>query len=312
MRSLLLFIGKYHAFFLFLILEALCVTIIVQNNWFQQAQFSQTSQQIVGVTFGARNWCLEFFSLREVNSQLAAENARLKTIVEGNENLSPDFKYDATRLRFEGLSYIVKDTIRRSYKSNDTLPARDTMLIIERRPKYQFESARVINSTTNHDDNYLTINKGLGQNIKNDMVAISSHGLVGLINNTTENFATIIPIIHSKFAISAKVKINDIPGTIVWQGGDPHFATMKFVPKHAAAFIQPGDTIVTRGSLLYPENIPIGVVHSSKANEKDNFASITILISTDFTTINHVYIMRNQLLDEQRSIEVKNSKIKPR
>jgi rod shape-determining protein MreC len=310
MRSLLLFIGKYHAFFLFLLLEAVSITIIVQHNWFQQSHFANTSNQVVGTGFAARSWLLEYFSLRSENKRLSEENARLKTLVEGTEEMNPRFNYDTTNIRFEGLTYIVKDTIKRKYKTNDTLPERDTIYIRERRPKFEFEAARVVNSTTNNDENYLTINKGSAQGIIQDMAVISNHGLVGLVSNVSLNFASIIPIIHLKFAISAKIKVNDYPGTVVWQGGDPHFATMKYVPKHAAAFIQIGDTVITRGSLLFPENIPIGTIHSSTSKDGDNYANITVLISTDYTTINHVYVMRNKLQNEQRELEMANPKTK--
>src|ERR1700722_10941148 len=79
MRNILLFIVRYNAFILFLLLETLSVFLIVQNNQFHQAGFFNSANYISGIVYTKYHSFTEYFHLRDVNDKLAEENAYLRS-----------------------------------------------------------------------------------------------------------------------------------------------------------------------------------------------------------------------------------------
>ena len=78
MRNLVLLIWKNYFFFLFLLLEALCISLIVQNNNFQRASFINSSNAISANLLQISAGVSEYFNLRNTNDQLVKENAELR------------------------------------------------------------------------------------------------------------------------------------------------------------------------------------------------------------------------------------------
>jgi rod shape-determining protein MreC len=73
--------------------------------------------------------------------------------------------------------------------------------------------------------------------------------------------------------------------------------------------IKNGDKVTTSGgSIFFPENIVIGTVSSFTNETEDNFYDITIRLTTDFSTLQNVYVVNYLLQAEQQSIEPVNEK----
>lgn len=66
--------------------------------------------------------------------------------------------------------------------------------------------SKVIHNAYNTHENYLTINSGAAQGIQPDMGVINSAGIIGIIDKTSENYASIISILNVKSQINAKIK----------------------------------------------------------------------------------------------------------
>ena len=75
MRNLLLFLIKFHTFFLFLLLELLSTVLIVRNNTFQRASFINSTNVVAGSAYKYISTITDYLSLKSVNDQLATENA---------------------------------------------------------------------------------------------------------------------------------------------------------------------------------------------------------------------------------------------
>ena len=84
-------------------------------------------------------------------------------------------------------------------------------------------------------------------------------GIVGIIDNVSANYSTVISILNTKSQINAKIKHSDHFGTLNWNGKNAGFVQLIDVPRLAS--IRKGDTIVTGGqSVIFPENIGIGTI----------------------------------------------------
>jgi rod shape-determining protein MreC len=270
MRPLWQFLIRNYFVFLFFLLEALAITLFINNSYYQRAIVVNATNGMTGFFFGIRNGITQYFSLKVINDQLAEENARL--------------------LSMQDASFIKTD--------NHVFVYRDTLYRLE----YQYITAKVINNSTNKSANFLTLNKGAKHGIRKDMAVVSPTGVVGIVNEVSDNFCSVMSMLHPQTKISAKLKKHDYGGTVVWEGGSPDVGNMKDVPIHVK--IARGDTIITSGySLMFPEGILIGTVSSFDVGAGNDFYNIKVKFSTDFNNLKHVYIINNLLKDELEKLE---------
>ncbi|KPK83366.1 MAG: hypothetical protein AMS27_13140, partial [Bacteroides sp. SM23_62_1] len=74
MRSLLRLILRHHLFFIFLLMEGLSFTILIQYNRFHRAGFLNITRNIQGFTYNRMGNLKNYFYLRKINQELANEN----------------------------------------------------------------------------------------------------------------------------------------------------------------------------------------------------------------------------------------------
>ncbi|MCF8298942.1 MAG: rod shape-determining protein MreC [Saprospiraceae bacterium] len=270
MRNLFAFIWKNHFFFLFLFLEIMALSLVVRNNYYQNAVFVSSTNQITGSFMKTYDNVIQYFSLRLANEKLAEENARLQS----------------------GLSrsFLIGDT--KVYQINDTVYKQE----------YQYLNAKVIKNTVHKRNNYLMLDKGLNDGVKRDMGVISSNGIVGIVIEVSENFSTVLSILHKKTNISVMLKKNNQKGTLTWDGNKYTIGTVTDIPTHV--MVEKGDTVITSGnSALFPEGIMVGTVENYEIDKGVNLYDIKIRFSVDFNNISYAYIVNNLFKDEQEQLE---------
>lgn len=273
MRNLVLLIWKHYFFFMFLLLETFCIYLVVQNNYFQRASFINSSNSMSANVLETSANIKEYFYLKNENENLSKENAELRSKL------------------LESYSLVV----------NDRHTVSDTVL----RQKYTFTSAKVVSNSTSRRNNFITLDKGSKQGIAKDMAVITSTGVVGQVKDVSENFCTVMSVLHSKTVISAKIKKDGSYGPLTWDGSDFEYATLNDIPTHVR--LTPGDTIVTSAySLTFPENIRIGIVESKERKARENFYTVKVRLLTDFKKLTYVYIVNNMLKEEQQQLEKKS------
>lgn len=273
MRNLLLFVWKHSFLFLFLLLETISIYLVIRNNNFQRAGFVSSSNQLSANVLKTSNDVKDYFNLKNENENLAKENAELRS---------------HSLISF---SMVVDD----EYQVNDTVYNQ----------KYTYTSCKVVNNSSNRRNNYLTLNKGAKQGIQHDMAVITSTGVVGVVKDVSENFCTVMSLLHSKSTISSKVKKNGFFGPLIWEGENFSYATLKDIPSHVQ--LVKGDTIVTSAySLAFPENILVGTVESFERKSGELFFTVKIKLSTDFKKLSYVYVVNNLQKLEQEELEKKS------
>ncbi len=102
------------------------------------------------------------------------------------------------------------------------------------------------------------------------MGVINSLGIVGVIDNTSPRYSTVVSILNMKSQINAKLKKSNHFGSLTWDGKSTGFVQLKDVPRLAS--VKKGDTIVTGGqSVIFPEGINIGTVETVYIRRTDKF-----------------------------------------
>ncbi len=249
-------------YFFFLIIS---LALTVQTHSYHQSKFLNSSNAISGGIFETANDVSSYFNLREENRRLHRENERLHTLLYNSE----------------------KDTTG--------LPMDSTLR------EYTVVRGRVIRNSYASPLNYITINKGRKDSIKQDMGVITTLGILGIVENTSANYATVQSILNEKSNINAKIKNTNHFGSLVWNGEDYQTVQLADIPRLVELHI--GDTIVTGAmSSIFPENIPIGAISKFDLDQSKSFYSIEVRLFNDMTNINNVYIIED--LNRAEKIEL--------
>lgn len=273
MRNLVRFLTKNSFIILFLLLEIFAFWMLIANNNYQNSKFFNSSNFFVGNFYSTTRNIKDYFNLKQVNKELAEQNAKLQA-----NNIS-------SFVKVYGRIYQINDT---SYHQT-----------------YMYSAAKVVNNSTNKRQNYITIDKGDLNGIEAEMGVISPQGIVGIVKNVSKNFGSVMSVLHDKNKISAKIKKSGYYGSLVWEGNNYREAQLKDIPNHVKLVV--GDTVVTTGfSSIFPENILIGTVASFDLPEGNNFYNINITFAVDFKKLSHVYVVRSLQKKEKDELEAKS------
>ena len=137
------------------------------------------------------------------------------------------------------------------------------------------------------------------------MGVINSLGIVGIIDQTSPKYATVISLLNVKSQINAKIKKTNHFGSLIWDGKNTGFVQLIDVPRLAA--IRKGDTIVTGGqSVIFPENINIGTVDKIYIDNETNYYTLNVKLFNDMTNLGYVYIIKSKDREEIINLEKKS------
>ena len=267
MQQIIFFLIRNKNFLLFIVLFSISIFLTIQTHSYHKNNFVNSSNNITGGIYTIKSSITNYFNLREENEILIDENTRIRIQLE-------------------------------SYKSKVINQNIDTNSILS---KYYFVSAKVINNSFSKTKNKLTIDKGERDSIQLDLGVITSKGIVGIIDNVSNKYATIQSILNTNSQINAKLKNAKHFGSLVWNTEDPNVIQLIDIPRLASVKI--GDTIVTGGkSTIFPEGILIGAVIDFELTEDENSQNLNIQLFNDMTNLQHVYIIDN--LDSQEIINL--------
>jgi rod shape-determining protein MreC len=225
---------------------------------------------ISGGVFSTTSNLSEYFNLKSLNEYLLEENTKLKN-----------------QLRNNGLVSSKEFTIIDSTKYKQ---------------KYTYTQAKIINNNYSKNFNFLTINKGKSQGIDKEMAVINSKGIIGITENTSNNYTRVQSILNKNSGINARLKgKTSYYGTLKWNSKDYNIVQLHDIPRQAP--LKLGDTIETGGkSTIFPEGILIGTI--SKINQVNTADSkIEVQLFNDMSNLNYVYIVKNLDKVEIQSLE---------
>jgi rod shape-determining protein MreC len=246
-------------------LEAIAVLLIVQNNSFQRSKFIYASNGFTSSINQKVENVVSYFNLKSENEKLTQEIIMLK------ENLQSNF-------------FVKSDSV---FEINDTVYMK----------KYNFLSAKIIQNNFHNTNNFLIINKGSSDGISNGMGVITQNGIIGIVKDVSKNFSSVISILHSKSAVSVKLKNTDYLGTLKWDGQDFNIAKITLIPSHIELNV--GDTIMSSGnSSIFPENIPIGTIKEFQLPLGESFYDVKMRFFTEYNKVKNVQVVSNIYKEE--------------
>lgn len=222
----------------------------------------------MGYTSEKWNDWTNYFSLKDKMDALAVENAKLKEKLI-NAGLNPVLDIDSL------------NTLDR---------------------QYQFISAKVTNNSTDRPNNYIYVNRGRVDGVKEDMGVIGNNGIVGIIIRVKENYSVANSLLHRRSFISAMIKRTGAYGDLRWIGSNPRYVHLDAIANHHT--VEVGDTIVTSGySSHFPPGVLVGVVEETNLPSGNSFHEVKVLLSNDFSSLEYVEIIKNLKQAQQKELE---------
>ena len=267
MQQLFNFFIKNKTFVLFLLLFSYALSLTIQSHEYHRSKFLNSSNQITGSVYGTFHSITQYFNLKQENRLLLEENNRLKTKV---------------------------------FNQKDSIPV-DSVLEY----KYDLFPSLVYKNSYALPNNYLTLNKGKNDSIKEDYGVITSKGIVGIIDATSKNYSRVLSVLNTNSRVNVKLKKTNYFGTLSWDGKSPEITQLKDIQDLVKLSV--GDTVVTSGySSTFPPNIPVGSVESFDLNDTKDLYIIDVKLFNNMKNLEHVYIIKNTDINELKALTISN------
>lgn len=270
MQQIIYFIKKFRFFLLFLILEFLAFYFTIQHHSYHKSKFVNSANAITGGFYKKKTVISDFFHLSTENKILIEENAQLRNLLEKKD------------IEYNSMNFTVIDSSKFT-------------------SKYEYTAAKVIKNDFTRRNNFLTLNKGKKQGLLPDMGVINGKGIIGVVKNTSSNYATILSILNKNSKINVSLKNSEHFGTLNWNGLDYNVLQISDIPRQTQLKI--GDTIITGGkSVIFPKGILVGSIKDFKF-ENNQYQEINVQLFNDMSAIGYVEIIKNLEKEEQIKLE---------
>ncbi|MCK9303813.1 MAG: rod shape-determining protein MreC [Bacteroidales bacterium] len=257
----------------FLILEAVALMLMANDSIVQKIRIEGAVAYLGEKLYNFRSGITYYFSLREINDQLSKENTRLLN----------QLSYYRTLTENRDSAFVHRDdSSGRAEKGENS--------------DFYYIPAKIVGMSTNRLHNYLIINKGSKDGIKEDMGVISSEGVAGVIRSVSDNYAYVISLLNVSQAVSAKIVSSGAYGPLTWDGRSAQTAILSEIPQHIP--VMTGDTVATSGlSTIFPPDIPLGRIRKSKI-VMGSHHQIEVRLFQDFRTLHFVNVVVNRNKEE--------------
>ncbi len=241
---------------LFILLETGSVLMIVNNGIVQKFRAIKSLRDAQSFVWEKEAEVRRFLRYKTDNEALSAENIRLKNEL---------------------------SAYRRLHYSNNggIVPSEDK--------RYVYLGARIIKNTLNSRHNYLVLDKGESYGIRPGMGVVTSSGVIGIVESTSEKYSSVISFINSNQNVSVKLTGSGMFGPMSWDGRSTRNGILRGIPAYVE--VSAGDSLVTSGySDIFPPDIPVGTVIGTSITDGMS-QDIEIRLFEDFRSLRTVYVV---------------------
>jgi len=283
MRNLLLIFRRYFTFISFLVLQIICIYFLVKYNKFHRAAFLGVANEITGRFNSQYDNIDDYFHLKEENKRVHKLNDSLLNLL--------------------NMNFVDRDTTARLV--TDTLRT-DTSTRIRR---YYWREAKVVANSVNSRMNYLQINKGANQGIRDYQAVVNSNGsIVGVVINVSPNFSQVMSLLHVERSTSVMMKQSQNTGSLEWGGRDPEHLLLRRIPKSDS--VRVGDTVLTSNfdELTFPPGLMVGTVSKIENEKSTGDYLLEVKPKANFQNLQQVFVIENLFREEQKQLDAATRK----
>jgi rod shape-determining protein MreC len=270
MRNLIAFYLRFRIFLVFAVLQAVALSTYFSYSEVPRMQMLTTAGSVNAKILAVRNDVTKHFNLENTNKQLQWENKRLR------QKLGQSL-----------------------YKENQgKISVNDTIF----HQQFIYIPADVINSTFDKRNNYMTINIGRNHGVERGDGVFSSKGVVGIVHLVSQNYSVVKTVLAKNINIDVTIEQGGSFGLLKWDGLHPKRVQISGISNDMR--IKKWSRVVTRGgSGIFPKGILVGKVESRNYIEGKPLWDIRVLLAEDFRSVQHVYVVKNLMIQEQQELE---------
>ena len=274
MRNLLDFLSRHNHWLLFVLLEVISIVLLFHYNSYQGSVWFSSANAVAGKVYGWNSSVEQYFAITTVNEQLTQRNLQLEREVQ-----------------------VLTEQVLKQNKDTSAIERMQSSVMkgIDMIP------AKVVSSSLDKANNFITIDKGSADGVKKDMGVVCGTGVVGIVYLTSEHYSVLIPVLSAKSNISCTIRGRGYFGYLHWNGGSPEYAYVDDIPRHA--HFRLGDYIVTSGySSVFPPGIIVGRIKHVYNSYNGLSYRLKITLSTDFTRLRDVCVINDREMDSKLEI----------
>jgi len=271
MRNLIAFFQKFKVFLVFAILEIIALSLYVNSFESPNSKVLSSINSVSGSFLKQANDITQFLNTPYTNKTLRLENTILRRKVDHLNKLLADKKLHDTIVDSTNISYL---------------------------------PATVIFSTYGKRNNFITIDKGRLDGVKEGMGVFTNDGIVGVVHAVSEHYSLIKSVLASKIYIDVMIEGNGAYGLLDWNGKSPLYGTMTGVANDVK--LKRWANIVTRGSSgIFPRGLHVGKVADFKYQNGKPFWDIKVWYQVDYRRLTDVYVVMNNTTSEFKELKKK-------
>ncbi|MCQ2145197.1 MAG: rod shape-determining protein MreC [Bacteroidales bacterium] len=252
---------------IFIVLEIAALNMLSHNGELQNNWLARSSHAINAAIWGTGERISHYFSLKRENEDLALENYHLLQELRKYQDLEVEMEYGDV------------ETIR----------------------NFTYIHASIIKHSTNKQHNYMILDKGADDGIRNGSGVITANGTIGVVHATSRHYSYVMTFNNKDMVISARIGGEGAVGPLTWDGITTRGAMLREIP-HNTPF-EEGDTVYTSGfSALFPADLPLGTVGSNRIVNGASY-EIKVRLFEDLANVRYVTVVINNEMDEIRELE---------
>lgn len=267
MHNLLEFLTRHYHWLIFVVLEAVSLTLLFSYNGYQGSVWFSSANAVAGQVYSWSSALESFFKLSKVNEDLTIRNYHLERQVAQLRRLYQEATQEKDPQELRGL-----DSLSR----------------------YQLIPAKVVSSELGKMDNLMTIDKGKADGVEVGMGVACGRGVVGVTYLVSDHYAVVIPVLNAHLSrISCAIRGYGYFGVLRWYGQDAGYAYVEDIPRHAR--FKRGDWVETNGySSIFPPGVQVGQI-VEVYNSRDGLSyKLKVRLTTDFGNLRDVVVISDR------------------
>ena len=249
------------------------MVLLFRFNSYQGSVWFTSANAVAGKVYEWNSEVVSFLNLTRLNEQLTTRNLMLE---------------QRTRIMSEQIERLKGETDSTCVAGIDT--AGITLI-----------PARVVGNSVDKHDNFITIDKGRADGIREDMGVACGMGVVGIVYLVSDHYSVVIPVLNSHSSISVAIRNRNYFGYLRWDGKASNEAYVDDIPRHAR--FKKGDSVVTSGySFVFPPGIAVGKI-TNIYNSSDGMSyMLKIKLFTDFARLRDVCVIKDESMSEKMQL----------
>lgn len=150
--------------------------------------------------------------------------------------------------------------------------------------------ARVIRASDDRSANYLILDAGTADGIAVGQGVLALGAAVGRVHEVTEQYALVLPLVHTGIEWSARVGADGPSARLVWDGKSLGMTQLRDVPR--STVVAAGDTVLATGFQgFFPAGTPIGSIVEEGVDRTGEFKVLTVKLFADYRNLRYVEII---------------------